>query len=170
METQSEPRGPKASQGHPKGSQGHPRGSQREPQDTPKGGKGTPKVTKGPQIHKTTEKQCFLQCGMSPKSGNGLFPGKKKHAAIPTARKMLKYVKNTYCSCWTCSKIQERPFSRKKKTPAAIPTARKMLKIHKNIWTHTQTHLDKYTNTFGQIHKNIWKHTRKHNNRLLCVL
>ena len=28
--------------------------------------------------------------------------------------------------------------------------------------THTQTHLDTYTNTFGHIHKNIWTYTQKY--------
>ena len=113
--------------------------------------------------------------------GAAFSPGKKAPAAIPTARKMLKYVKNAELSCWTCSKNRERTFPGKKNACGNTHSESNAQKytithtethlgkypktfgqIHNNIWRHAQEHLETYTNTFGNIHNNIWKNTQTH--------
>ena len=116
---------------------------------------------------------------MSPKSGNGLFPGKKAPAAIPTARKMLKIRKkhifynldmspNPGTAFFSeiknaCGNTHSESNAQKYTTGKHVDKYTNTFgQIHKNIWKHTREHLETYTNTFGNIHKHIWRHTYKH--------
>ncbi len=76
-------------------------------------------------------------------------------STISWARKILEFVnqKSKNPSTWSTSLKAGPGLARPGPGPPG-PGPGPGLQIHKNILTNTQTHLDKYTTTFGQIYKN----------------